>query len=197
MTNLKNQKELEKKYLPFFIKNTHLNENEAHIAFQSILIQAQTESIAGGTDQMPINYGTYCLEKAKTDPQMAKALKGKTSENITEKDLKWWWNKSDIERRLIHKIDNVLRLQKYLLLIQSGCSEADAVQKVRANYPMYGNPSDETNAQNQDRPLPYELKNRINAYLSQNSHTSSFLQKLQNFSSFNAFIRHEICLGFI
>lgn len=73
----------------------------------------------------------------------------------------------------------------------------EAAVKVRKSYPMYGDPEDTSNTSGEDRPLPYELKNRVNNYIEKKalSDPEGMKTQLEQSSSFNALARDEIRKG--
>jgi hypothetical protein len=59
---------------------------------------------------------------------------------------------------------------------------------------MYGDPADTSHRSGDDRPLPYELKDRINRYIEKRRlhDPEAYKQDIQISSSFNALVRKEI-----
>lgn len=68
-----------------------------------------------------------------------------------------------------------------------GLSDEEAISQMRKTYALYGDPSDESNMQGIDRPLPNELHNTINQMTKELD-----VRQLTNFSSMNAFLRSEL-----
>lgn len=62
---------------------------------------------------------------------------------------------------------------------------------------MFGDPDDTTHTKGNYRPLPYELKDRINIYLEKyKKKDPNMLKKvIENSSTFNSLIRNEIKSG--
>ena len=72
----------------------------------------------------------------------------------------------DLERRLMLKIDFMFGLALYTKLIkENGLDKQEAAKKVRKTHPLFGDPDDITHGTGDNRPLPYELKDRINIYI--------------------------------
>jgi hypothetical protein len=71
---------------------------------------------------------------------------------------------------------------------------AMAAKKVRKFHPMYGDPDDTMHTKGDDRPLPYELKNRINIYIEKRAQKDpdKYKKEIENSSTFNSLIRREI-----
>ena len=60
-----------------------------------------------------------------------------------------------------------------------------------------GNPDDTAHTTKDDRPLPYELKDRINIYVEKRrqSDPNKFRKEIEQSSTFNALVRKEIKKG--
>jgi len=63
--------------------------------------------------------------------------------------------------------------------------------------PVYGDPNDNSQSSGSDRPLPYELKDRINIYIQKRMGRGSdkYKREMEQSSSFNARVRKEIRNG--
>jgi hypothetical protein len=103
-------------------------------------------------------------------------------------DIRQWWNLHDLERRMILWEDKIIRFTTVLHFKNSeGLSTEEAILKIRKTFPLYGDPSDESNMKGADRPLPNELHNTINLMTKELD-----VRQLDNFSSMNAFLRSEL-----
>ena len=62
---------------------------------------------------------------------------------------------------------------------------------------MYGDPDDTMHTKGNDRPLPYELKDRINIYVEKckKKDPDKLKKDIENSSTFNSLIRNEIKNG--
>ncbi|OQB64483.1 MAG: hypothetical protein BWX96_00623 [Bacteroidetes bacterium ADurb.Bin145] len=87
--------------------------------------------------------------------------------------------------------DNFFRYGSFIVFIQGGLSEEEAIMEVRKTYPIYGDLSDERNMQGEDRPLPDELHDRINQLTSELP-PIYFQQYSKDYNSMNRFIRSEL-----
>ena len=72
-----------------------------------------------------------------------------------------------------------------------------ATIKVRKFHPIYGDPKDTAHTKGEDRPLPYELKDRINIYIEKRAKESSgnYKAEIEKATTFNALVRKEIRAG--
>lgn len=127
----------------------------------------------------------------------------KIEEGVREEDFRWWWNLSDVERNMMIISDDISKYQIYCMeienksnLMEENRKEA-AIETVRKLFPIYGTPADTIQASSDDRPLPIELKNRINNYLQKISRENpeQFKRELGLSSTFNALIRKKIKAG--
>jgi len=176
---------------------------------RTILDTAIEESREEGGYYLPRNFGDIILGQAASDEsavnepaeRIRKDLPRKRAEDVRDEDIRWWWNLSDVERRMMLKYDDACRMaltMRELRLIKCN-SEKETVRRTiaaaRRLSPVYGNPGDAPHA-GDDRPLPHELKNRVTAYLQKKQITiDACKDKIADFSSLNAFIRHEIRSG--
>lgn len=173
---------------------------------KNILNQAIEESKKSGSYDLPQNFGNLILGEEKTDDPVIQKLAQtireklpkKKAEGVKDEDIRWWWNLNDIERRMMLKQDDINKMYLAECYTQEEkLTREKAIQKVRKFQPFYGDPSDTTHVTGDDRPLPYELKDRINIYI-QNRYTNDkekYRKDMDESSSFNALIRKEIRNG--
>ncbi|MDQ3089790.1 MAG: hypothetical protein M3Q24_01380 [bacterium] len=146
---------------------------------------------------VPANAGDIFLEKESHDEKIHVMLERKRAEGVKDKDIRWWWNLNGVERMLMLKTDEFNRLTLYLSLLESGVAEKEALSTVGKRHPVYGNPLN-TSLDVEDRPLPEELKDRVNIYINkQFINNPNFNQDVDKCSSFNALVRTEIRNGII
>ena len=64
-------------------------------------------------------------------------------------------------------------------------------------HPIYGDSNDNSQSSGDDRPLPFELKDRINIYIEKRAGKGSeeYKREMESSSSFNALIRKEMRAG--
>lgn len=151
--------------------------------------KCKMESKLNGMDNLPSDFGDYLIEQDKVEDIKYKAIVDKAlSGGAIEVDIQQWWNLSDLERRMINWEDNIARIAIFRSLIQEGHTNEEALFKLRKSFPLYGDPSDESNMQGEDRPLPAEMHERVNRFVAE-----MFPQTLQihssSYSSMNAFLR--------
>lgn len=147
---------------------------------------------------LPSNAGDKILEKEKNDESTRRVLEKKRREGVCDEDIKWWWNLDGVERMMMLKVDEFHRLALLIKCRQEdGLSDEQAAEQVRKHHPIYGNPEDTTHTQGEDRPLPEELKDRINIYVEKKftNDSEKFKKEIEQSSTFNALIRKEIRAG--
>ena len=104
----------------------------------------------------------------------------------------------DLERKILLKLDDVTRHALFTKLREEdGLSEGEAAEGVRKSYPVFGNPDDTTVVTGEDRPLPYELKERIRSFVKKRMQRDpeAFKKEIKGSSTFNALIRREVKKG--
>ena len=148
---------------------------------------------------LELDYDAY-MRFANAVPEARKRLAAKREDGVTDEDLKLWWGFHDLERRMIAIEDNVSRTAFFLGKREAGLSAERAAEEMRKAKPIYGDPTDTEQTKGDDRPLPDELKDRVNRWSMKQFSTldPDAIQKFATgYSSFNALIRSEIRAGHI
>jgi len=147
--------------------------------------------------ELPPNAGDKILEKEKNDEKTHQVLEKKRREGVRDEDIKWWWNLDDVERTMMLKVDEFHRLTLHIKCREDGLSLEQTAEQVRKHHPIYGNPEDVAHTQGEDRPIPEELKDRINIYVIKRftENPEKFKKEMERFSTFNALIRKEVRSG--
>ena len=142
------------------------------------------------------NVGDTLLEKEKSSGSRNQNFENKRKEGVRDEDIKWWFNLNDVERRMMLKIDEFHRMSLFVHEVESGKTEEEADKTVRKYHPIFGDLNDETHGNGDNRPLPLELKDRINIYIEkQGIGNPEFKKEIDTSSTFNALIRKEIKTG--
>jgi hypothetical protein len=158
-----------------------------------------------GTYYLPENFGDIILGDAGSDnptiKKIAESIRHKLpmikKEGVREEDVRWWWNLNDIERHMMLKEDENAREALFIDRLKKDDLPDKAAEKVRKFHLMYGDPDDTSLTTDDDRPLPYELKDRINNYIQKriDDNSEKYKNDIEQSSTFNALIRKEIKAG--
>lgn len=154
---------------------------------------AKEESRREAMDKLPPRLGDVILMDER--PEVRARVADLRAEGVKDEDIRWWWNMHDIERRLIKRVDNVFRYGTYTVKTaaegQTQRSPADALRKA---FPTYGDPSDTTHTSGDDRPLPWELKERVNTWIQREMarDPDALKKRVEESSTMNALIRAAI-----
>jgi len=191
------EKQLEGIYIPIYQERMNIPYSKAKKFVKSIIKKLKQEAQKDGTYYLPSDYGDQLLEREKTDEKIKAMLSDVRKEGANDDDIRKYWNLHELERRIVVMDNNEIRTASFLIYFEESGSEEKALNKVRKNFPIYGDPKDTTNTTGDDRTLPDELRDRINIYLNKLSlkDADTFKEKIEKFSSFNAFIRNEIRNG--
>ena len=192
------KRRLEEEFVKEFHENMGMSMSEAKGLFSDLFARAKEASIEGKTFNYPLNAGDIILEKEQGDEKIRASLAKKRREGVTTEDIRWWWNRHDLERQLlleIDQLDRVRRLRQYLY--EDGLGQKQTAQRSRKGSPVYGDQEDTEHTSGDDRPLPYELRNRIVAYTKKRWTTDpeKFILDIDESSTFNALVRKEIRIG--
>jgi len=180
-------------YIPILIANGNTLKESKKI-FKILLKSAKKESQLEETSDLPNNYGDFLLKESLSKGKTMDMIKDLRKDGVRDDDIKWWWNMHDLERRIIEKIDDNIRLVSFLDNRKNGMNEEEAAERVRKYYPMYGDPEDKSQTTGDDRPLPYELRRRVNVYIENRSRTKpeECREVIEKTTSFNALVRGAI-----
>lgn len=187
---------LENLFVPMF-QRMGMPSSQAKVTFLDLLTQAKQESRKQGMFDLPRSLGDSLLEREFTDESTRLFLAKKRKEGVRDEDIRRWWNMHDLERRMMLKIDEWLRATIYIEGLAKGYEKKEADARFRKFLPIYGDPEDTSHASGDDRPLPPELKYRINTYIEERTKIDpgQYQKEVEESSTFNAFIRREIKKG--
>jgi hypothetical protein len=189
---------LARTYVPMFIKQMGMSTSEARKTFRDILKDAERKSAEEGTSELPTNFGDILLKEEGVDEKVTSMLEKKRREGVRNDDIRWWWNMHDIERRMMVAFDDVMKITAYKVLTEDeGLNADDAKRRIRSSFPIFGDSDDTRYTSGENRPLPFELKDRINIYVEKRKETDpkDLEKEIQASSSLNAFIRDKIKVG--
>jgi hypothetical protein len=192
------ERQLEPQYVSFFRESMGMPEEIARQIFKSFAEEQTEAARREGTDRLPESFGEILLEREQTDEQVRAAFAPKRAEGVSDEDIALWWNMHDLERRMICKIDEMNRIMLFEKLVQgSGETEPEAAQMVARQFPVYGDPEHLVFGTDEDRPLPFELKWRINRYLTERSQADpeGLQRETEASSSLNALLRRALKQG--
>jgi len=173
------------------------------VEFQKMGIPEPSKIVEGLLDEaikeskkfnFPSNAGDLILEKEKNDDNTHQVLEKKRREGVKDEDIRWWWNLNSIERMMMLKVDELHRMVLFKEGVEKGMTDEEAMAVVRKHHPIYSNPEDTTHTQGDDRPIPEELKDRINIYVEKRfkDNQEKFKNEIEQSSTFNALIRKEV-----
>ncbi|HWQ69625.1 MAG TPA: hypothetical protein VN494_06695 [Patescibacteria group bacterium] len=174
-----------------------ISASEARRTARDMIRDAKEELKRSRAADTPQDYGDQLLQRESTDPSVKEQFAKKRQEGVTDSDIRRWWNLPAIERVLIEKVDG---LQRYAICLKGsgeGQTPEQAAAALRKHHPMYGDPADTSQASGDDRPLPYELKDRVDAYIQKRFQNDPLTYKkdIAHSSTFNALIRKGIRSG--
>ena len=199
MDNLKDEPDwseiesrLEHQYVSYFQESMSMPEEVARELFKTFVEDQKEAARADGTDRIPELFGEILLEREETDEEVKNAFAPKRADGVTDEDIVLWWNMHDLERRMICKVDEMNRILLFEKLMQgSGVTEPDAARAVAKRFPVYGDTNHLVLDTDDDRPLPFELKWRVNRYIMERIKTDpdGYLEEVEASTSLNALLR--------
>jgi hypothetical protein len=191
------EKRLEPQYVSFFRESMGMPEEIAREIFKTFAEEQKDAARREGTDRLPESFGDILLEREPTDEKVRAAFAPKRADGVSDEDIALWWNMHDLERRLICRVDEMNRILLFEKLVQGGVAEPEAARMVAKRFPVYGDPEHLVLGTEDDRPLPFELKWRINRYIAgrTTAETDSFQEEVEASTSLNAILRKAIRQG--
>lgn len=191
------QRRLEKEYVLMFQATEGMSFLQARDTVRMMLKDAKENSEKEGTAYLPSNFGDILLEKESTDERIQSLLTKLRQEGVGDADIRFWWNRDDLERRMMQQEDFMSRFSLFLKLRDEGLSPEEAAKGVAKSFPIFGDPDDTTLGSGEDRPLPYELKDRVNIWIEKRyrSDPERFRKAIEYSTSVNSLVRKGIEKG--
>ena len=189
------EKRIEPQYVSFFRESMSMPEEVAREIFKNFTEEQKEAALRDGTDRLPESFGDILLDRERTDEKVQTAFAPKRAEGVTDEDIALWWNMHDLERRMICKVDEMNRILLFEKLVQgSGITELEAAQRVARRFPVYGDREHLVLETEDDRPLPFELKWRVNRYITERTTTDAekFQEEVEASTSLNAILRRAV-----
>jgi len=170
-----------------------MSPSQAKSAFHNIIQEAKKESLKEYSSGLSENVGDFILAKESSDEKIRSIVAKKRNEGVRDQDIRWWFNMRDLEIRILLKVDDISIHSLFDKLREHGLSEDDAAKEIRKRYPLFGDPDDTSQSTGEDRPLPYELKNRITIFVQKRlqKDPETFKNEIEKSSTFNALVREE------
>src|SRR4030042_2096190 len=165
------EKQLEALYVPMFQTTKGMTLTEAKSTFRGLIKIAKEKSLKEGTSKFPSYFGDIILEQESTNPHYKPLVARKMNQDVRDEDIRWWWNMHDLERRMMIEDDTWHGYALYLKLLEDGLNEEEAANRIKKSRLIFGDPDDTIVSAGDDRPLPYELKDRINIYVLKRTQT--------------------------
>jgi hypothetical protein len=189
-------------YVPTLIQ-AGMSVSEANELFSAWLTVAKEESKNEDMDNLPENFGDLLLQMEATGPNIKAWLAKVRREGGTDEDIRNWWNLHDLERRIMLKNDENSRMAVVMDQLEKMGATKETMQQsmekaiahARKYFPFWGDPDDCAHLSRNDRPLPEELKVRVNLWIQRKRSVPKYKEEVERSTTFNALIRREISEG--
>lgn len=171
---------------------------QAEQTVSEAIAMCKQEANAEGTANLPEGFGDRMIEAASIgEPKSKRIIDRARQEGATDDDIREWWNLPDLCCRMVVWSENLFRTSVFLSAIEDdGLSAEDAAARVHQIFPLYGDPEDTSKLSGDNRPIPHELRSRVESY-HQMRGAEYIADQVKGFSSYNAFVRHAIQEGLI
>lgn len=191
------EQQLERQYIPTFQK-MGMPPLQAKSIIHDLYKQAENEARNEGSINLPMNMGDILLEKESIDEGIKSMLAKRRKEGVRDEDIRWWMNRHELDRKMMARINDMFKFAMFLKLTKAdGLSDAAATTEVKKSFTIFGDPDDTSTSIGDDKPLPSELKYRIDTYIWKRSVSDpeKFKEDMRKSTSFNALIRQELRKG--
>jgi hypothetical protein len=196
------EQQLKDVYVPTLMQ-TGMSVSQANEVVSAWVSLAKEESREEDMDNLPQNFGDLLLQNEATGPNIKAWLAKVRREGGTDQDIRNWWNLHDLERRIMLKNDENSRMAVVIDQLEKMGATKETMQEsmdkavahTRKYFPFWGDPDDCTHVSGDDRPLPEELKFRINLWVERKQFDANYKEELERSTTFNALVRREIAKG--
>lgn len=190
--------ELEAKVLPSLMGMPGVQWTDAKSMFENLFEIALKGAREDGSLDLPVDMGDRMLAIENHDATIRAKLQRVRAEGGTDDDIRRWWNSHDVERRLMVAQDDVFKITVMLEYTREvGLRNEDAIKRLRRHMPRFAPFNDPKTFDDDDQPLPIELKFRVNDYMCQFAphELEALREEMYTYSSCNAFLRAKIRNG--
>jgi hypothetical protein len=172
---------------------------EARLNFKEELVCVKDIIARHGNFVVSEGYGSLLVSNRHSNPKVGAHLSKIEAEGVREADIIWFWNMSNLERLFLMRISEVCFGACFLAGMRQGLTSEQAGLQTRKTHPFFGDPDDTSVASGVDRPIPVELKDRVNIFIERRLHEDSqkYFALMDRSSSFNAIIRQAIKAGWL
>lgn len=162
----------------------------------ALVQQCEQEMRQAPTPQINL-FGDRVLAQASAgDREASEFVETRWAEGVRDEDIRWYWNMTELERRVIDKFAEQSRMALFLEYLDRGQTPEQAAELIRKAHPVYGDPTDDQGATlGNDRRLFPELQDRVDRFIELRSSSTDLRRETERSSSFNAFVRSEMKAG--
>lgn len=185
--NKRHELELEEDYTRCFEALGGMSPTDARKCVRNLIQRAKEQSTLAYATDSPETRGN----NLPNDRILLERLHG---EGVSEADIRWWWGLPDLDRRMFLLTDDFFRMTYAFTQIENGASVEQAAIATRKAFPIYETGAASKSESFDDRPLPCEIRARVNHHREAQNASShlAFKAELDKFSSFNAYVRWAI-----
>lgn len=192
------QRELQEIYTQMLCRVAGYTPTQADQTVSEAIATCKKQGKAEGTSDLPEDFGNRLIEAARMgEPKSKRIVEKARREGATDDDIKEWWNLPDLSRRMVLWSENTFRYSVFLhAMNDDGLSAEKAAARVHKMFPIYGDPEETSTLSGENRPLPHELRGRVDAY-KQLYGAEYIAEQVKKYHSHNAFVRHAVQKGII
>ena len=192
------EKELEEMYTQMLSLSFGMTLEQAHKEVKEAIKLCKRQAITEGTINLPKNYGDLLIQAAKSGDSNTKKIVEKAHRGgAMDEDIREFWNLNDLQRRMAIYSENMFRAALAETLWKPGLSKDEEnviASTIRKTFPMYGDPDNTSVTSGDDRPLPHELRGRVDRWRNKEG-PQKLKKKMVKYSTFNVMVRDEIRKG--
>lgn len=192
------ERELHDTYVRMLCMVAGFSPSDAQQTVSEAIAMCKQQGVAEGTADLPEDFGDRIIQAARMGESKSKRIVDKARrDGATDNDIKEWWNLPDLSRRLVIWSEDTFRYSVFLhAQNDDALSAEDAAACVHKMFPIYGDPEDTSKLSGDNRPIPHELRGRVDSYKKDHG-AESVAHQVESFSSYNAFVRNAVKNGLI
>lgn len=166
----------------------------AQQAARELVAAAKQASVRNGMLDLPPTMGDVMLREPSNEYLVALVSRLR-QEGVREDDIRWWWNRYDLERQVMILTDHTHALAEIFRLEDEGMSRELAMERVERIRPKWGVVEASTPPLGPDDCLPWELLRRVGLWTAENLARPDVKDAITQASSVNAFLREQMKAG--
>ncbi len=187
-------KELSEKCAELFAHRFGLEPRQAQKAAKRLVKEAQKTLAGQPLMQQPPRRGRRLLDGLRKTPKGLARWEALQREGVREPDFIRWWDHHVLEQEVMRRVDAFEQEQFLHQFAARNLPPSQAQHVIHLQCPLFGRPNSANHTIGSHVPLPYELRPRVQVYMSQ-TNPDELRNGAKRCMSMNAYLRELIQSG--